>query len=103
MVDVKRLDVVGNTLRMSPRHEGTVCTALLVNDNLASHFWLNLLAMVCVDARLRHYITEQDYASVSDHVHVQPRVAPAFLVFSHGYIVDWFPAPLPPPNRAVAW
>ena len=67
---------------------------LVVNNSMASHYWLNLLPL-CRDSSLQFYISEDDLASVSDRLHVQPLVVPCFLVFSRGYVVDWFPAPLP--------
>jgi hypothetical protein len=56
---------------------------------------LNILPL-SQDAALRYYITEDDLLCIQGRLHVVPAVLPAFLVFRSGYVVDWFPAPLPP-------
>lgn len=91
------LTLTGNTLRLERRQREPVLLVLLVGNTLASHYWLNILAM-SADPRCRHYITEMDYGIVAERMHIQPRVSPAFLVFCQGYVVDWFPAPLPAPG-----
>ncbi len=70
---------------------------LVVNDTLTSHFWLNLLPLSS-NPLLRFYITESDLEHLSQRLHVRPIIAPAFVVIIHGYMIDWFPAPLPEPG-----
>ena len=87
---------IGNTIRNSHgnrRHP--VQAALVVGNTLTSHYWLNILPLARNPA-LRYYITEDDLQTISDRLHVHPNIVPSFLVFYYGYIVDWFPAPLPP-------
>ena len=101
--EVQILQEVGNTLRntqmggTSRRHN--VQAALVIGNSLTSHYWLNLLPLAR-NSCLRYYITEDDLEELADRLHVYPQVVPSFLVFHHGYIVDWFPAPLPPPGCA---
>ena len=93
---VMQLEAVGSTVRLA--YEGmsypAVHLVLLVGSTLASHYWMNILAM-SGDIRLRYFLTEEDYLSMQTGIHVKPNVVPSFLVVSDGFFVDWFPAPLP--------
>lgn len=93
---------VGSTVRHVVPDAGakSLHAALLVGDTLTSHFWLNILSL-CRDARVRYFLTESDLQLVSERLHVRPELLPCFLVFVGGYLVDWFPAPLPPASCAV--
>jgi hypothetical protein len=96
---VEYAEVVGSTLRLRYRQSPgptppVLHTVLLAGTGITSHYWLNILAL-SPDGRLRYYITEDDFAAMSDWSHVKPTTVPSFLVISDGYIVDWFPAPLP--------
>jgi hypothetical protein len=74
--------------------------ALVIGDTLTSHFWLNILGLSS-DSSLRYYIVEEDLGAVCGLLHVIPDVVPSFLVFQSGFVIDWFPAPLPNPGCAV--
>lgn len=97
--EVGYLQSVGSTVRVDyGRHQyPAVHAALLVGDSMASHYWLNILA-ISSDARFHYYITDEDFQQMAHTIHVRPDVIPAFLVICDGYIVDWFAAPLPMPN-----
>lgn len=101
--EVQQLEEVGNTIRILhmniPGKRYPVQAALVVGTSLTSHYWLNILPLAR-NPCLRYYITEDDLESMVDHLHVYPDVLPSFLVFYHGYAVDWFPAPLPAPGCA---
>lgn len=43
----------------------------------------------------------EDLQTLFPFLHVRPEVLPAFLVCKDGWIVDWFPAPLPPSGDVV--
>ena len=73
---------------------------LVVGDTLTSHFWLNLLPLAH-DPLVRHFVTVDDLQTVASRLHVLPDRVPSFLVFHHGFPVDWFPAPLPRAREAV--
>ena len=96
----QQLDDIGNTIHNSHllshgNRRNPVQAALVVGNTLTSHYWLNILPMARNPA-LRYYITEDDLQTISDRLHVHPNIMPSFLVFYYRYIVDWFPAPLPP-------
>ena len=118
---VEYLEPVGNTLKHG--HPSTKVIAALivsaravlcwggqqVSNTLTCHYWLNILPLSrdpsapgpprpAAGAAIRFYITEEDFVFMSDLLHVQPSMLPCFLVFRHGYAVDWFPGPLPPPG-----
>lgn len=93
------LQPVGNTLR-EQAHQRGVHAVLVVGNSLTCHFWLNLLPLVR-SARVQHFVTQDDLACVADRLHVRPTVVPSFLVVSEGFIVDWFPAPLPAAGEAA--
>ena len=90
------LDAVGGTVR---GQRTGVYAVLVVGDTLSSHFWLNLLPLAR-DPQVRHFVTVDDLALVAGRLHVLPDLVPSFLVFYHGFPVDWFPAPLPPAREA---
>lgn len=85
---------VGSTVRLIHAPKGPI-GVLLVSKTVASQFWLNILPHAN-SQRLRHYILEEDFFRISHRVHVRPEVSPCFLIIDDGYVVDWFPAPLPP-------
>jgi hypothetical protein len=88
---------VGNTVHAAC---SGISAALVVGDGLTSHFWLNILGF-SVDSSIRYYVMEEDLGAVAMLLHVLPEVVPSFLVFQSGFVVDWFPAPLPEPGCAV--
>jgi hypothetical protein len=94
--EVEELTVIGGTVRIGYRNQPypAVHAVLLIGDTLASHYWLNIVA-TSGDVRLRHFITEDDFRALGPAIHVRPQLAPCFLVVCDGFIVDWFPAPLP--------
>lgn len=98
--EVHRVQCIGNTVRYNNHRKNEVIGVLVVGGTITCHFWLNILPM-CGDHTIRHFITIQDLSVIADHLHVQPKVLPCFLVLVEGYFVDWFRAPLPPPGQAV--
>lgn len=96
----RRLAVAGNTVRLTGPAGARL--VLVTGDGLASAWWLSALTLARRPT-LRHYITRSDVEALlpcpggaaGPVLHVRPSVAPAFLVVVHGWIVDWFPAPLP--------
>lgn len=88
------LEAVGNTVRHGRSPPRGVQAALVVADTITCHFWLNILPLV-KEASIRHFLTVADLEAISDRLHVRPSVVPSFIVFRGGYMVDWFPAPLP--------
>jgi hypothetical protein len=91
---------VGNTVFHEKGAGSGAYAALVVGPSLTSHWWLNILPLA-QDAAIRYYITEDDLLCIEGRMHVVPEVLPAFLVFRSGYVVDWFPAPLPPRGDLV--
>lgn len=89
---------VGNTFRLVGAP--VVCVALIVGPGLTSHFWLNILPL-SPKSFVRFFVTESDLTKIAPLLHVSPRVVPSFLVFKHGFAIDWFPAPLPAANCAA--
>ena len=88
---MEHLETAGNTVRLQKMHpQQAVCVALLMGNTLASHYWMNIFGNVThtdslsrkwaeADARLRYYITEEDYATLVSRMHVQPQVIPRWI------------------------
>lgn len=93
------LEPVGNTVR-EQKHRRGVHAVLVIGQSLTSHFWLNILPVAC-NPRIQHFVTQSDLEQIADRLHVRPTVVPSFLVMSDGFVVDWFPAPLPTPGHAA--
>ena len=91
------LQRIGNTVRAE---RSGLYAVLVVGDTLTSHFWQNLLPLAR-DPSVRHFVTVEDLQTAAPWLHVHPTLVPAFLVFQHGFAVDWFPAPLPRPMEVV--
>lgn len=92
------LDIVraGNAVRV--RTNAGVALVLLVGDDATSQFWLSILPYATC-AQMRYFIAEEDFLHMRSHLYILPNLLPAFLVVVNGFFVDWFPAPLTPPDQ----